>query len=300
MIYEITHTTLYDYSEPVSLSYNEARLCPRSFSHQVCQKSEISVSPKAMDYTERRDIFGNKVSFFSIQEPHQKMQVTMSSLVNVDTLDAPVSGDHLSPWEEAVGYLRNPTNQKLVDAKGFAFPSPLLPNLPEVYEYAKPSFTPGRYLMDAALDLMDRIYRDFAYTAGATSISTPLIQILQKRQGVCQDFAHLAIACLRSMGLAARYVSGYLETLPPAGKPKLVGVDASHAWFSLFVPHEGWVDFDPTNNLIPNDRHITCAWGRDYADVTPLKGVLYGGGTHQLKVSVDVRNLTPQRPAVRG
>jgi len=300
MIYEITHTTLYDYSEPVSLSYNEARLCPRSFSHQVCQKSEITVSPRAMDYSERRDIFGNKVSFFTLQEPHQKMQVTMSSLVNVETLDAPVSGDHLSPWEEAVGYLSQPSSLKLVEAKGFTFASPLLPLLPEVYEYAKSSFTPRRYLMDAALDLMDRIHRDFAYTAGATSISTPLSQVLHKRQGVCQDFAHLAIACLRSMGLAARYVSGYLETLPPVGKPKLVGVDASHAWFSLFVPHEGWVDFDPTNNLIPNDRHITCAWGRDYADVTPLKGVLYGGGTPQLKVSVDVRNLTPQRPSVRG
>ncbi|MDT8447633.1 MAG: transglutaminase family protein [bacterium] len=295
MIYEITHRTEYEYAEPVSQSYNEARLCPRSFSHQICQKSEISVSPRAQDYSERRDIFGNKVSFFTLQEPHQKMMVTMSSLVTVETLDAPVSGDHLAPWEEAVAILAKPTTAKLIDAKGFTFASPQLPQIPEVHEYALPSFWPGRILMDAVVDLMGRIYRDFAYVSGSTTISTPLTQVLAKRQGVCQDFAHLAIACVRSMGLAARYVSGYLETQPPVGKPKLVGVDASHAWFSVYVPHEGWVDFDPTNNLIPNDRHITCAWGRDFADVTPLKGVIYGGGSHQLKVSVDVRNLTPQR-----
>lgn len=293
MIYEITHTTRYDYSEPVGLSYNIAKLCPRSFSHQVCQSSEIHVSPQTPDYRERHDSFGNKMSFFSIQEPHNQMEVTMNSLVTVETLESPITGEQVCTWEDAVRLLEKVDSPKLLDAKGFTFASPLVPWLDELEEYAQASFKPGMYLMDAALDLMDRIHHDFAYVSGATDVTTPLSQVLAERQGVCQDFAHLAIACLRSKGLAARYVSGYLETLPPPGKPKLAGVDASHAWFSVYVPHEGWVDFDPTNNLIPNDRHVTCSWGRDYSDVTPLKGVLYGGGSHQLEVSVDVRNLTP-------
>jgi transglutaminase-like putative cysteine protease len=159
-------------------------------------------------------------------------------------------------------------------------------------DYSQKSFSTGRPLLEAVEDLMLRIYKDFKYDPGFSSIATPLIEVLKHRKGVCQDFAHLAIACLRMQGLAARYISGYLETVPPKGQKRLVGADASHAWFSVYVPHLGWVDFDPTNAKIPDEQHITAAWGRDYADVAPLKGVIFGGGDENiLEVSVDVERL---------
>ncbi|HQT25374.1 MAG TPA: transglutaminase family protein, partial [Burkholderiales bacterium] len=177
------------------------------------------------------------------------------------------------------------------DALQYALDSPFVMTSSELMAYAGPSFTPGRPLLEAVQDLMQRIHADFTYDPGFTTLATPLSEVLAHRRGVCQDFAHLAIGCLRSRGLAARYVSGYIETLPFPGKEKLVGADASHAWFSVYMPELGWMDFDPTNNQIPADRHIVVAWGRDYGDVTPLKGVIFGGGDHELAVSVEVRNM---------
>jgi transglutaminase-like putative cysteine protease len=180
---------------------------------------------------------------------------------------------------------------EILDARQYILDSPMITISPELADYAQSSFLPNRTLVDVVHDLMGRIYKDFTYDPTFTTIATPLSDVLSFRRGVCQDFAHLAIGCLRAYGMAARYISGYVETLPEPGKPRLVGADASHAWFSVYIPGTGWLDFDPTNNTVPLDQHITLAWGRDYADVTPLKGIAFGGGQHTLSVSVDVLRL---------
>jgi transglutaminase-like putative cysteine protease len=179
----------------------------------------------------------------------------------------------------------------ILDARQYVIDSPMIKTSAELGSYAQPSFLPNRPLVEVVRDLMQRIYKDFIYDPSFTTIATPLSEVLKYRRGVCQDFAHLAIACLRAHGIAARYVSGYVETRPEPGKPRIVGADASHAWFSVYIPGIGWLDFDPTNNTVPLDQHITLAWGRDYADVTPLKGIAFGGGQHTLSVSVDVLRL---------
>jgi transglutaminase-like putative cysteine protease len=178
-----------------------------------------------------------------------------------------------------------------LDAYQFIFVSPMVAVNADVHAYAQTSFPPGTPILEGGMDLMQRIFTEFAYDKAASTVDTPVEQVLANRRGVCQDFSHLAIACFRSLGLAARYVSGYLETLPPPGKPKMIGADASHAWVSLYVPDEGWVDLDPTNNIIPGERHVTLAWGRDYSDVAPVKGVVMGGGLHTLSVEVDVARI---------
>ena len=192
------------------------------------------------------------------------------------------------PWETVAGRLAAPAQPMDLDACQFVYASPLVTISPAAGDFARPSFPPGVPVLAGALQLMKRIFTEFTYDKSATSIDTAVDQVLAARRGVCQDFAHLMISGLRSLGLAARYVSGYLETKPPPGKPKLIGADASHAWVSLYVPAAGWVDLDPTNNLMPGENHITTAWGRDYGDVTPVKGVVMGGGIHTLSVSVDV------------
>ena len=195
-------------------------------------------------------------------------------------------------WEQAVEHLKTSTQDESIDARLFVLESDFIEFSDEIKNYSTQSFSSGRGLLEAVEDLMHRIYKEFDYDPGFSSIATPLSEVLKHRKGVCQDFAHLAIACLRMQGLAARYVSGYLETIPPEGKQRLVGADASHAWFSVYVPHQGWVDFDPTNAKIPDEQHITAAWGRDYADVAPLKGVIFGGGDkNKLEVSVDVERI---------
>jgi transglutaminase-like putative cysteine protease len=192
------------------------------------------------------------------------------------------------PWEQVREKL-GADNELYLDALQYIPQTPMTISTPGMKEYALVSFTPGKSMFAATHDLMRRIYQDFEFKPGFTTISTPLSEVMQMRRGVCQDFAHLAIACIRSLGLPARYVSGYLETLPPPGMKKLSGVDASHAWFAVFVPGMGWVDFDPTNNHIPGDQHLVIGWGRDYADIAPLTGVLFSSGQHRLSVSVDVR-----------
>ena len=287
MRYRITHTTEFIYEARVGLCYNEARLLPRNLPQQEVLTAGLQIEPMPHDYYERFDYFGNRTAYFSIQQPHDQLLVTAQSEVETSATILEEDSAHLS-WEMAREQLRNLGSAEAVDALQFVLDSPSVVTNDLILNYALPSFLPGRSLVDAVHDLMQRIFHEFKYDPEFSTIATPLKDVLEHRSGVCQDFAHLAIGCLRSMGLAARYVSGYIETEPPPGEEKLVGADASHAWFSVYLPGFGWLDFDPTNNQLPGDRHMTVAWGRDFADVTPLKGVAFGSGEHELKVAVDV------------
>ncbi|MFO1422033.1 MAG: transglutaminase family protein [Candidatus Competibacteraceae bacterium] len=288
MKYLITHHTVYRYSNDVALCHNEARLLPRETAWQLCYPSRLTIRPRPALSVERRDFFGNRVLYFVIQDIHQELDVAVATGVRV-LPTRPFAESSPSPsWEQAFAALREDPDPEIVEARQFTLDSPFVSAAPPFREYAAPSFPPGRPLLEAMADLNRRIHREFAYDPHFTTIATPLDQVLAERRGVCQDFAHLAMACLRALGLAARYVSGYLETLPPPGQPRLVGADASHAWLAVYVPGVGWAEFDPTNDCMPGEKHITLAWGRDYGDVAPLKGVMTGGGSHSLEVSVDV------------
>jgi transglutaminase-like putative cysteine protease len=290
MKYQVTHTTCYRYAQPVSTCHNISRLRPRQTAQQTCHSCQLIIDPAPAVSHEWQDIYGNLLNFFSIQQPHSELTVTARSEVEVVSAGSLLNGAFPMPWEQARDFLRGGGNDpQALDARQFVLESDFIEFSGEVGEYSAASFGEGRPLLAAVEDLMRRIHRDFSYDPGFSDIATPLQEVLAHRKGVCQDFAHLAIACLRMQGLAARYVSGYLETIPPQGQARLTGCDASHAWFSVFVPYQGWVDFDPTNDQIPVDQHITAAWGRDYADAAPLKGVLFGGGSqHELDVAVDV------------
>ncbi len=284
MNYKITHQTEYTYDASVSSSYSEAHLVPRRLPYQVCLSSELVVSPPPLDYREHYDFFDNRTSFFSIHEPHTVLSVTATSVVEVV--------DH--GGQLPLARLRGENDPEVITSRQYLLDSPLVAASPALAAYAAPSFGPGRPILDSVVELTSRIHTDFDYRPGSTTIATSVGEVLQRRHGVCQDFAHLAIGCLRSLGLPARYISGYLETDPPPGRAKLVGADASHAWLAVFLPDTGWLDLDPTNDRIPNERYITTAWGRDYADVTPLKGVVFSGASeHELKVSVDVARADP-------
>ncbi len=297
MHYRITHSTSYEYNENVSLSYNEARLMPRNCANQQVISSTLNIEPYANDFRTRLDFFGNQVAYFSVQQAHQVFTVTAVSEVLLLGNPAQLDFYHKISWENVRSILSGQhlsainLSDELIDARQYTLNSPLIETTPQLAEYALPSFTEGRSITDTVNDLMQRIYQDFTFDAEFTTLATPLATVLEHRRGVCQDFAHLAIGCLRSHGLAARYVSGYIETLPAPGKAKTIGADASHAWFSVYVPEQGWLDFDPTNNVVPSNQHITLGWGRDYNDVTPLKGVIFGGQNHELEVSVDVACL---------
>jgi transglutaminase-like putative cysteine protease len=217
--------------------------------------------------------------------------VNATSTVSTEPIGKDFENFNKMTWEQVKDWSKNHRDDNTLDAQQYKFNSPLVVKNQELEMYAERSFLKDRLIVDAVQDLMDRIHRDFTYDPHFTTIATPLLKVLKHRRGVCQDFAHLAIGCLRSIGLASRYVSGYIETKPPEGQKRLVGADASHAWFSVYVPEMGWIDFDPTNNQMPTDQHITVAIGRDFHDVTPLKGVIFGGGEHKLKVSVDVENI---------
>ncbi|MGD8933507.1 MAG: transglutaminase family protein [Gammaproteobacteria bacterium] len=292
MKYRVTHITKYHYGAHVTLCHNVAHLLPRTTLQQTCHLSELQVTPLPASVNEWTDLFGNRQASFSIQKPHTELVVTAISEVDVAATGSLLDNAFPVTWEEATRYLKTTEDADCIDARMYLLESDFIEFSDEVKNYSSKSFVTGRPLLDAVEDLMHRIYKDFDYVPGFSSIATPLSEVLKHRKGVCQDFAHLAIACLRMQGLAARYVSGYLETIPPAGKERLVGADASHAWFSVLAPHQGWIDFDPTNAKIPAEQHITAAWGRDYADVAPLKGVVFGGGSkNKLKVSVDVERI---------
>lgn len=292
MKYRVTHRTEYLYSGTVSQCHNLAHLRPRDSERQQCVHHRLAIAPPANDLAEHLDFFGNHLSYFAIHQPHTALTVTASSEVVLHEQAGQLPLYQDAPWESVRNRLAAPGSAELNEQRQYTLDSPLAAASAELADFAAASFPADRPLLEAVNDLMQRMHAEFSYDPGYTTIATPLAQVLASRRGVCQDFAHLAIACLRSLGLAARYVSGYLETLPRPGSEKLRGADESHAWFSVLLPDNGWVDFDPTNNQIPLDRHIVTAWGRDYADVTPLKGVIYGGDPgHALRVAVDVERL---------
>jgi transglutaminase-like putative cysteine protease len=290
MIYRIHHTTRYRYSEPVELCQDLAHLTPRAAPWQKCHSTRVLIEPQPAVFSAHSDYFGNSSAFFAIQEPHEELRVTALHVVEV-TPPTPPDPAATPPWEKVRQYLASERSAEVLDAYQFVFDSPYIKRDAALTEYAAASFTPGRPLLEAILDLSRRIHTDFRYDTSATTIATPVREVFAARRGVCQDFAHLGITCLRSLGLAARYVSGYLSTTAPPGQARLVGADASHAWLSTFCPGSGWIDIDPTNNVIPSGRHILLAWGRDYDDVSPIKGVIVGGGRHTVNVAVDVMPL---------
>lgn len=287
MNYRIVHKTKYNYSTAVNLCYNEARLTPRNFEHQYCSESRFVVEPEPGASRERQDFFGNTVYGFAIQRPHRELSVTVTSQVQVRSRAGLLSAVAPMPWEAVRRHLQTDSDPEVREVRQYMLDSPMIPRMPELRCYAAESFDKERPLLETVRALTARLYTDFIYDPYFTNVATPLAEVVEHRRGVCQDFAHLGIGCLRALGLAARYVSGYIETDPPPGQAPLVGADASHAWFAVYFPKVGWVDFDPTNNQLPTERHITVAWGRDYTDVTPLKGVVFGSGTHEMSVSVD-------------
>jgi transglutaminase-like putative cysteine protease len=290
MNYRILHRTIYDYSEPVTVSHHAARLKPRLTGVQQRADFSLEIVPEPAVRTMRTDYFGNPVCFFSVQQIHQRLEISASSLVWVNRVTPPALG--LSPdWKHVAEIFREPATAETAEPYQFRFDSPLLRASPELADYAAKSFPGDTPLLLGVQDLNRRIHADFKYDPVATTVATPLEEVIRTRRGVCQDFAHVGIACMRSMGLLARYVSGYLRTHPAPGKERLTGADASHAWFSVFCPSVGWVDFDPTNNLLPAEEHITVAFGRDFSDVSPVSGILVGGGSHAIKVAVDVREI---------
>lgn len=293
MKYRLTHETTYEYESLVSHSRHVIRKRPRNLIQQSIVRSSVQTEPRASWVSTTRDYFQNDIDTVEVIEPHDRFVVKALSELEVlsKAPDASTPGLQKS-WEWVSDQLnRDPAS---FPAREMLYDSPLIQRNSTLHAYAKPSFAPRRPLIEAIVDLNARIHRDFAYDPNATDIATPLDEVMTQRRGVCQDFAHVAVGALRSMGLAARYVSGYLETLPPPGKPRLVGADASHAWASVYFPEEGWVSFDPTNNVLPNEQHIVLAWGRDFSDVSPLRGVVLGGGRHTVRVGVDVMRLGPE------
>jgi transglutaminase-like putative cysteine protease len=293
MKYHLTHKTVYDYAEPAPVCHNLVHLAPRTTDRQNCASYRLRIDPTPAFLSRRDDYFGNCVEYFSIESPHRRLEVVAESIVDVRPLSTRLL-EQSPAWESVAAAARHaadplepletlePLPYQLV------FSTSRVPQLPEVAAYAEVSFTPGRAIVECLRDLATRIYRDFKFDPRATTVHTPLADVLRLKSGVCQDFAHLAVASLRSVGLPGRYVSGYLRTTPPPGKPRLIGADASHAWASCWCGPLGWIDFDPTNDCLVSDNHITAAWGRDYGDVCPIQGVFVGGGDHTMGVSVDV------------
>jgi transglutaminase-like putative cysteine protease len=282
MIYDITHVTEVDYEQKVSVSHHVARLTPRPTDRQRPIEQAWRFAPAPAVLREHQDIFGNTVAFFAMEGPHRRLTVTSRAAVEVAA--PPPLPAHSPAWET----VRDGVGTLPIDVFDFVVDSPLIAAGPAYAAYAAESFPAGRAIVEGLADLTHRLHRDLAFAPGATTVATSVEDVFEERRGVCQDFAHLQIACLRSLGLPARYVSGYLETSPPADEPRLVGADASHAWIALYVPGAGWIDADPTNDRVPVDRHVTLAWGRDYADVSPLRGVILGGGEQRTRVSVDI------------
>ncbi|MDP2433181.1 MAG: transglutaminase family protein [Pseudomonadota bacterium] len=285
--FHIEHLTRYRYAQSVDLNYGEARMLPRDTPGQRVLESHLELHPSIDDRQERNDAWGNRVVWFMSRQPHQVLSVTAHSVVE---RAAPPPAPASPPWE-IVATRQRILSVEAVAAREFCLESPMIARHAEATEYARASFPPGRPLLESVADLSARIHADFQYRPNATEIDTPLSEVLKERHGVCQDFAHLALAGLRGLGLAARYVSGYLETTPPAGMPRQLGADATHAWIGVWLPDLGWFDFDPTNGIAASEGHLTLAWGRDFGDVTPLKGVTHGGGTHTLEVAVTVTRL---------
>jgi transglutaminase-like putative cysteine protease len=284
--YSVRHRTTYRYMQDVSYSRHLLHLAPRETKTQRLAEYRLSVAPTPDQHISRRDFFGNPVDWLALDEPHAEVEVIAESRV---AALAPRARDPAAsqPWEAARTQLEAAA-PAAGDVVQYSFDSPLTAFSVDLAGYARRSFTPGRPMLAAALELMTRIHDDFRYDTTVTDAATPVDRVFEIRAGVCQDLAHVGIAALRALGLPARYVSGYLLTKPPPGRERLLGADASHAWFAVWAPPFGWVDLDPTNDMIPGDGHITVAWGRDYGDVAPINGIVTGGGEHAIEVGVDV------------
>jgi transglutaminase-like putative cysteine protease len=282
----VSHRTTYRYSDDVTSSYGRGFLTPRDSARQRCLSHELLIEPEAADSSTSRDAFGNISSYFHVTERHRTLSITSSSVVEVDPPPADLygGGSARAPWEIA-----RPVGPDGALATEFTLDLRQPEITDALRDYAAPSFEPERPLIDVLRDLTSRIYTDFTYRSGSTTVSTQVSEVLTAREGVCQDFARLAIACLRANGLAASYVSGYLATDPPPGKERMVGIDATHAWASLWTPQNHWLGFDPTNDQMVDERYITVGFGRDYADVPPLRGIIYTDSEKSvIEVAVDV------------
>jgi transglutaminase-like putative cysteine protease len=282
MKYRLRHRTSYHYATPVDLAAHLLHLRPREFAHQHVVETVLHSAPRPIRESEAIDHFGNRVSRIFIEQGHTGFEVTAEALVEVEFPPPPAAED-TPPWESVVAAAQ------AGEAAEFTFASPMVPMLAEARDYAAESFPPGRPVLEGLLELNGRIRRDFAFRPGATTIWTPVEQLFRRREGVCQDFSHLMIAALRALGLPARYVSGYIRTYPAPGTTGLRGADQSHAWVAAWQGAEhGWIDLDPTNDLVVHDEHVVLAWGRDFGDVSPVRGVILGGGRHSLAVSVEL------------
>ena len=296
---EVRHDTRYEYAAPVSPAMHLAHLQPLSDAAQVLVKHQLVVDPGPDELATEPDVFGNARCRFAVVAPHRALLVRAISRVVVEPRFDALNAAESPPWEQLVERLHYVARAPFEPAVAFVQPSPFVPRLPALRAYALASFAPGRPVAEAVLDLMHRVHVDFAYDGSATHVDTPMEEVLAQRRGVCQDFAHLMAGVLRMLGLPARYVSGYLLTHAPDGGAALVGADASHAWVQAWVPgttgmpDDGWLDLDPTNDLVPGVGHVRLAVGRDYGDVTPLRGVIHGGGSHTLEVAVHTQVLGP-------
>jgi transglutaminase-like putative cysteine protease len=290
VLLRVIHETAYDYVPPVKTAQHMAHLKPRHDGQQQVLSHSLAITPAPAQQSETTDVYGNARAFFSLAAAHDELMVVADSVVS--TRDEPEPQESL-PWETVRERMRYHRKAAWDPASEFVFASPYVPRHENFLAYARPCFAPGRPLWEAASELMERIHHDFEYETEATDVSTPALAALELRKGVCQDFAHIMLGCLRSLGLPARYVSGYLLTQPPPGKPRLVGSDASHAWVSVYLPGEDraggvWADLDPTNDRMPGEDYVRLALGRDYSDVSPIRGVIHGGANHTLRVAVTV------------
>lgn len=289
MRYKIHHQTIYEYASSVSYSHHVSRLRPSASQRQEQGSFELKITPAPDSLSHSVDYFGNACSYFGLTTPHRKLVIDSFSEVQVKEYSAiDLDLDLSMPWEMVRDILRSSHLAPDLSASEFSFASPLCPLMPELADYARQSFGKGVPILQGAKDLTSRIFKDFKFDPKVTTVATPISEVFAKRAGVCQDFSHLQIACLRSLGLAAAYVSGYIRTLPPPGEEKLIGADASHAWVSVYAPQIGWTDFDATNNVLPGKDHIFVARGRDYLDVSPVRGTVFGGGSQNLKIGVTV------------
>lgn len=287
ILYEVSHRTTYRYSVPVSFSHHVLHLKPRPSLHQTCRQTKLIILPTPSQHSSTIDYFGNPVCFITLQHRHKELILHAKSVIEVapPTVPAP---ERTTPWDRIYPALFRDTSETGLDALQFTFDTPKTRSNPGIKAYAQACFPEGRPVLEGVLELSRRIHRDFKFDPTATTVATPVEDVFAARRGVCQDFAHLQLACLRALRLPARYVSGYLLTRPPPGKERLVGADASHAWLSVWCPGHGWIDVDPTNDMLVSIDHITVAWGRDYGDVSPVSGAIFGGGAHTVDVAVDV------------
>lgn len=291
MRYRISHITEYSYQDPVGLCHNRLCLTPRNDGRQTCERSDIRIAPAPDEFNYRTDFFGNTVAFFSNYKEHDALQVTAVSYVEMTGRpEATQAVASTTLWRDVPGYITEQGGDT-VDIFQYVLPSRYIPHSDAIRGFAASCFHEDATMWSACNALMQKIYKTIEFKPGFTTINTPVEDVIKEKKGVCQDFAHLMISCFRNMGLPARYVSGYIETIPPPGQEKLTGTDASHAWVSVYFPRIGWVEFDPTNNLLPSYNHITVAYGRDYHDVAPLKGIVFSSGKQNLTVKVDVERL---------